>query len=381
MKKFYGILFFFTLICFKTNLEAQSLSDAIKINVFAQDPPTRGHNYFGVKARISVAEISSQNIIITGYIHSDQTDDQNHPFTLTISAGDDSAVTSSTFYDCPTIGAAITLANISPTPFVSPENINNPYDQIGKDHNDGLDYIIQNYPTITSTYFQANWKDIVSGFLASKNYSVDSFLNVINNSNAISQVGNLTFYQSTTPEQEATGFLNNGLLNQTKYDNITSIYNLIHEADSLYDNSANINYVYANFKAEMLNLENSFSNLNDTDKNILYMVASTARYSAYYWFNQTSLSSSPWHVPNNNALFLKKPYESLCSSTNTTKFFKVTGFWGNVGKADAGGAVGGAVRFGVAALFGGPVGWGACGAAALGTGLGASAGVAILSLF
>jgi len=44
----------------------------------------------------------------------------------------------------------------------------------------------------------------------------------------------------------------------------------------------------------------------------------------------------------------------------------------SIGGADVAGAVGGAVRFGVAALFGGPVGWGACAVASLSTGIAAS---------
>lgn len=77
------------------------------------DPQTGQYNYFGVRA--SVAELQSSDVIVTGYIYDEGgAPNTNHPFTLTITAGDLTAETLVTFYQTdPTANAAVVLGSIT----------------------------------------------------------------------------------------------------------------------------------------------------------------------------------------------------------------------------------------------------------------------------
>ena len=179
----------------------------------------------------------------------------------------------------------------------------------------------------------------------------------------MSQIGVLNIYEIKTAEQELREFHERGLINDVKFEKLNKILEFIGEIDAkLIETNGDASIVYSEFKNKMVELESQISGLEENDKNFCLIVAAISRYSVFYWLNQASLTESPWHVPN-------------CHSTG----FKFS--WGKLGAGDAVGAVAGATRFGVAALLGGPVGWGAAGTAALSTGLGASAGYAVGALF
>ncbi len=77
------------------------------------DPQTGQYNYFGVRA--SVPELQNNDVIVTGYIYDEGgAPNTNHPFTLTITAGDLTAETVATFYQTdPTANAAVVLGSIT----------------------------------------------------------------------------------------------------------------------------------------------------------------------------------------------------------------------------------------------------------------------------
>lgn len=77
------------------------------------DPQTGQFNHFGV--RVSIAEVQSNDVIVTGYIYNDGNGpDTNHPFSVTISAGNLTAETAATFYQTdPAAGAAVMLGSIT----------------------------------------------------------------------------------------------------------------------------------------------------------------------------------------------------------------------------------------------------------------------------
>ncbi|MDQ6608769.1 MAG: hypothetical protein M3Y85_03010 [Bacteroidota bacterium] len=109
----------FILICFLlgTTFIAQAQCDAVTAEAFAMEPQSGAHNHFGV--RVTLSQVYGQDVTVTGYIHrdTDENGNQDHPFTLTITAGSLTAETAANFYETdPTSGAAVTVASVSPCP-------------------------------------------------------------------------------------------------------------------------------------------------------------------------------------------------------------------------------------------------------------------------
>lgn len=245
---------------------------------------------------------------------------------------------------------------------ITPENPQNEYDYLGKQHNDGLNYFISKNPNLDVETFNKVWQDQMSDFLTSLDYKSETFFEIYNNEQVMNQIGALNTYKNQTPSQELNYFHEKGLINDAKYENYLKMYNLVSTIDELIiSEKGDAAKVYSIFKEKMLVIEDEISKLEENDKIPCLMVAAIGRYSVYYWLNEATLNESVWHVPN-------------CSTLG----FKFS--WSGLGWSDLAGAVGGATRYGVAALFGGPATWSACGIAALSTGLGASAGFAASQL-
>jgi hypothetical protein len=102
---------FFLLLFF--GIMSQNLFAQVTIEAFPMDPQTGQYNYFGVRA--SVPELQNNDVIVTGYIYDEGgAPNTNHPFTLTITAGDLTAETVATFYQTdPTANAAVVLGSIT----------------------------------------------------------------------------------------------------------------------------------------------------------------------------------------------------------------------------------------------------------------------------
>ncbi len=118
-------------------------------------------------------------------------------------------------------------------------------------------------------------------------------------------------------------------------------------------------------------LESTAYSFSDQEKYVVFSASVVAKNSLTYWHDNYSNWQNlfPPSMSNN----------SILSISNNKNNYQVLGdvSWKTVGKADIAGAVGGAVRSGVAAFFG-PVGWGAFGASVIGTALGGSASAAVL---
>lgn len=101
---------FFFFFCGLLNVH---LSAQVTVESFPMDPQTGQYNYFGVRA--SIAEVQNNDVIVTGYIYDDgNAPNTNHPFTLTIPAGNLEAETAATFYQTdPTASAAVMLGSIT----------------------------------------------------------------------------------------------------------------------------------------------------------------------------------------------------------------------------------------------------------------------------
>lgn len=102
MKKFYGILLCMALMAFKTNVQAQTCSTVSTVHFQSST------GYYGV--RVSMANTYTEHVTVTGWAS-----DPNHPFSLTIYAGNLSAETDATFYESsePPI---ISVSTVSPCP-------------------------------------------------------------------------------------------------------------------------------------------------------------------------------------------------------------------------------------------------------------------------
>lgn len=121
-------------------LKAQAPCDAVTAEAFAMDPQSGAHNYFGV--RVTLAQAYSQDVTVSGYIFDDGNGgDTNHPFTLTITAGNPTAETEATFYQTdPTAVAAVSISSVTPCPTVgTPEDT---LDLAGQLHNEYQEYLL-----------------------------------------------------------------------------------------------------------------------------------------------------------------------------------------------------------------------------------------------
>lgn len=89
--------------------------EGVVVEVFPVNPQTGVHNYFGVK--VTLVHSYYQDITVNGYIYDDGDYNTNHPYSLTVVAGNLTAETSATFYETgPTISAEIETNSVSPCP-------------------------------------------------------------------------------------------------------------------------------------------------------------------------------------------------------------------------------------------------------------------------
>jgi len=97
--------------------QAQSPCASVYVEAYGLNPQSGAHNYFGV--RVTLSATYGQDVTVTGYIHRDvdESSNQDHPFTLTVYAGNLTAETSVTYYQTdPTSGADVTVTSVSPCP-------------------------------------------------------------------------------------------------------------------------------------------------------------------------------------------------------------------------------------------------------------------------
>jgi len=106
MKKSYLFLIV-SFILYSFTLKAQ-----ITVEAFPMNPQSGQYNYFGV--RVTLAETYTDNVTVTGYIYDEGNGpNTNHPFTLTVPAGELTAETAANFYQTdPTATAVAELGTL-----------------------------------------------------------------------------------------------------------------------------------------------------------------------------------------------------------------------------------------------------------------------------
>lgn len=207
----------------------------------------------------------------------------------------------------------------------SPENVNNPYDYVGQIHNKALEQMAGNRDNQIA--FKRSWLSYTGTMLSENGFSQSDFTEIMTNDLANKELGNFDPFKMTelTSSQLDTWSNANAISL-----NLKNFYTNINDYISIMGKDGN----YQAFKASMIKLEATTTNFSDQDKVMALSSAAIARYSFSYWLS------------NNNTGGISMPMG-----------------WG---KADFGGACGGAVRASVVGFFGGPVGWGAWAGAVLG---------------
>lgn len=114
MKKILGIIFI-SLLVHSSALLAQ-VCEGVSAEAFPMNPQTGLYNYFGV--RVTLEQVYSQDVTVTGYIYTAGSPNQNNPYTLTITAGNLSEETGAGFYaTSPADNAAVDISTVNPCPF------------------------------------------------------------------------------------------------------------------------------------------------------------------------------------------------------------------------------------------------------------------------
>ncbi len=115
MKIFYGFfLGLITLMSFAFPLHAQNC-EGVSVEVVPMHPQTGQYNYFGV--RVTLSQAYTEAVTVVGIISEEGGGGPNSEFTLTISQGELSAETSTTFFQTgPTSGANVSISSVTPCP-------------------------------------------------------------------------------------------------------------------------------------------------------------------------------------------------------------------------------------------------------------------------
>ena len=113
MKKFILPLLLIASILLSQSVFAQC--ETVFAEAFPRNPQTGPHNYFGV--RVSIAAIYGQDITVYGYVYDEGSPDTNHPYQLTITAGNTSEETGDGYYQTgPANTATASVASADPCP-------------------------------------------------------------------------------------------------------------------------------------------------------------------------------------------------------------------------------------------------------------------------
>jgi len=85
---------------------------AINVEAFPKNPQAGLYNYFGV--RVTLAQTYDQDITVNGYIYDEGDPNNDHPYSLTVTAGNLSAETDDNFYQTsPANNAALDISSIT----------------------------------------------------------------------------------------------------------------------------------------------------------------------------------------------------------------------------------------------------------------------------
>lgn len=108
------ILAFITICAFNLMVHAQTGCAEITVEAIPNNPQTGTYNLFAVK--VTLDKTYDQDITVTGYIYDDGgSPNTDHPYSLTVTAGNLTAETEYNFYQtCPACNAAANISSIAP---------------------------------------------------------------------------------------------------------------------------------------------------------------------------------------------------------------------------------------------------------------------------
>lgn len=268
MKKIFKYFFILLNLFFLSKSIFGQDCPTVNAEAFPMNPQTGQYNYFGV--RVTLGFIYDQDVTVTGYIHAaeDEENNQDHPFSLTVTAGNLTSETDDDFYQTgPTDGASVTVASITPCPFwweSKAANSANPYDTAGLRHNQGIMYCMN----LTS----GTWIDRTVSYATTLQTGINhDTLVSIANAGAYAAVNDSTnyvpTYMSTTGKNYASQLI-------SLIDNIQETSGIDISMDSVRSLESSI----------------ASSALTTNEKAALLSACSVARYSIYYWLENVDSS-------------------------------------------------------------------------------------------
>ncbi len=163
MKKIFVLLLVLSALTM-TRLSAQSFCAGITVETFPLNPQSGAHNYFGIRIKLDM--VYDQDVTISGYLYYLDHYNTDHPFSLTITAGNVSVETSATYFEMsPAIDDVETTISVSPSTltaggvsFGTSCSNSTPYDRltaIGTLHNSWmnsmLSYLVDNNVDLRDT--------------------------------------------------------------------------------------------------------------------------------------------------------------------------------------------------------------------------------------
>lgn len=367
-------------MAFKTNVQAQTPCPAITAVATFPNPQSGQYNYYGVK--VSIAQGYGQNITVVGNFIDSENSAHTQQFTLTINAGELFAETdANVFQVSPTGGAEIEITSVTPCP-TSPSNSNNAYDSIGKMHNIGLDYLINN--GLTKSNFSSIWKSYTATMLDNHGYDGQQFQTNVSNDTSVNHFGEIGTSTFVSPEELLTRLKNNNEITQQQYDYLSLVYSALDNFNShSTSDDENLRQTIEVIKTHESAAQN---NMNSEDVVLVLSAASIARHSIYYWVIATQTETG-WNAPLalNDMRFPQESmdYNNYKNTSGPSLDYSQSMFrfdYTHVGKADVAGGIAGAAATGIARFFG-PIGWKVWAATTIGGAVGASVYETIMAIW
>lgn len=123
MKKIFYYTFSVLLsFCFLSpSLKSQVSSNIATVSIVPIDPQSGPHNYFGV--RLTLNQSYDQDVTVTGFIYDQGDPNTDHPYEITVTAGNTTEMTSPTFYETdPTADVEVSITSFLPF-FVTKDDV------------------------------------------------------------------------------------------------------------------------------------------------------------------------------------------------------------------------------------------------------------------
>lgn len=270
----------------------------ITVTAFPLNPQSGAYNYFGVS--VTLDHVYDQNVTVTGYIYADDNHtDQSNPFSVTVTSGNLSNQTSSTFFQTgPTSDGNINVASISPSQITHNSvsystqcsingypsitviiNDNNAFEYMGSQHNSGVVAALPNI-TLTSSTLNSDILTQVKSWGSGLGYNTTDMQNFYDGQVT---AGYLPFDNILRLDSLGNALASNSVITSTANFYVQRIYTIGSVFLSLDYGDATS---YSNFSTAMISLEDSINNdgsLSSSEKNGLLSACSVGRFSAAYW--------------------------------------------------------------------------------------------------